>query len=107
MDEAIQVFTTTESKEEALAIGRALVERRLAACVQVVGPISSIYWWEGEVEAAEEFLCLIKTSSAAYDELEAAVKEVHPYDTPEILAVPVTAGNADYLRWLQEELREG
>ncbi len=106
MKEAIQVFTTTETKEEAQAIGRALVEKRLAACVQVVGPISSIYWWEGEVEAAEEYLCLIKASSDLYDELEAAIKAIHPYDTPEILASPVTAGNADYLRWLQEELKQ-
>ena len=106
MEEAIQVFTTTETKDEAQAIGRALVEQRLAACVQVVGPISSIYWWEGKVEAAEEYLCLIKASNALYDELEAAIKSVHPYDTPEILATPVTAGNADYLRWLREELRE-
>lgn len=105
MEQAIQVFTTTETKDEAQAIARALVEERLAACVQVVGPISSTYWWEGEVETAEEYLCLIKASSALYDELEAAVKEIHPYDTPEILAMPVAAGNADYLKWLQEELK--
>lgn len=105
MEQAIQVFTTTETKDEAQAIARALVEKRLAACVQVVGPISSTYWWEGEVETAEEYLCLIKASSALYDELETAVKEIHPYDTPEILAMPVAAGNADYLKWLQEELK--
>ena len=106
MEQAIQVFTTTETKEEAQAIARALVEKRLAACVQVVGPINSTYWWEGEVETAEEYLCLIKASSALYDELEAGVKAIHPYDTPEILAMPVTAGNADYLRWLREELKQ-
>lgn len=106
MEQAIQVFTTTETKDEAQAIARALVEERLAACVQVVGPISSTYWWEGEVETAEEYLCLIKASSALYDELEAAVKEIHPYDTPEILAMPVATGNVDYLKWLQEELKQ-
>jgi len=107
MEQAIQVVTTTETKDEAEAIGRALVEKRLAACVQVVGPISSIYWWEGEVEAADEYLCLIKSSSAAYEELEAAIKQLHPYETPEILALPVAVGSADYLRWLQKEVKQG
>ena len=106
MEQAIQVFTTTETREEAQAIGRALVEKRLAGCVQVIGPISSIYWWEGEVETAQEYLCLVKASSGLYDELEAAIKDAHPYDTPEILAMPVTAGNADYLQWLREELKQ-
>lgn len=106
MDQAIQVFTTTETKDEAQAIARVLVEKRLAACVQVVGPISSTYWWDGNVETAEEYLCLIKASSTLYDKVEAALKEIHPYETPEILAMPVTAGNPDYLRWLQEELKQ-
>lgn len=105
MSDFIQVFTTAGSKENAQEIARALVERRLAGCVQIAGPIHSTYWWQGQVEEAEEYLCLIKAGSALYDELEAAIKEIHPYDTPEILAMPVAAGNPDYLQWLRTELR--
>lgn len=106
MTEYLQVFITIGSKEEAQQVARALVEQRLAGCVQVVGPIESTYWWQGEIETDEEYLCLIKASSDLYAELEAAIKETHPYDTPEILAMPVSEGNADYLQWLQEELKQ-
>ena len=78
----------------------ALVERRLAACVQVVGPVESRYRWEGRVETATEWLCVAKTTAERYDELEAAIGELHSYDVPEILAVPVVRGSAAYLRWL-------
>lgn len=105
MNNYIQVFTTTETKAEAEAIARALVTQRLAGCVQVLGPISSTYRWQGAVETAEEWLCLIKAGSAVYSELEAAIKDVHPYDTPEILAMPVAAGSDDYLVWLQQALK--
>lgn len=107
MTDYLQVFTTIGSREEAQQVAQALVEQRLAGCVQIVGPIHSIYWWQGEIETAEEYLCLIKAGSELYGELEAAIKEVHPYDTPEILAMPVADGNADYLQWLQEELKQG
>lgn len=105
MNDFIQVFTTTETKAEAEEIARTLVDRQLAGCVQIVGPISSTYRWQGAVETAEEWLCLIKAGRAVYAELEAAIKEVHPYDTPEILAVPVAAGSNDYLAWLQQALK--
>jgi periplasmic divalent cation tolerance protein len=105
MDNFIQVFMTTETKADAEQIARALVERRLAGCVQVVGPISSIYRWQGAVETAEEWLCLIKASGAVYAELEAAIMELHPYETPEILAMPVSTGSNDYLAWLQQTLK--
>jgi periplasmic divalent cation tolerance protein len=107
MTEYIQVFTTIDAEEGAAAIAHAIVARRLAGCVQILGPIRSTYWWEGEIEVAQEWICLIKTSQEAYPDLEAALKEIHPYDTPEILALPVVAGNADYLRWLQQELGDG
>ena len=106
MTEYLQVFTTIGSKEEAEQVARALVGQRLAGCVQIVGPIHSTYWWQDEIETAEEYLCLIKASGELYGELEAAIKETHPYDTPEILAMPVADGNADYLQWLQEELKQ-
>ncbi|SRR5690554_2986442 len=107
MSEPIQVFMTAGDKEEAQRIAQAIVEQRLAACVQVLGPIYSSYWWEDELETAEEYLCLMKSDRRVYDELEAAIKKVHSYDTPEILAMPVTAGNPDYLQWLQQELKQG
>ena len=100
----IQVITTTETKAGAQAIANALVERRLVACVQVIGPIKSTYWWQGEIEPAEEWLCVIKSRQDLYERLEEAIREVHPYDVPEILAVPVIAGSKDYLRWLDGEL---
>jgi periplasmic divalent cation tolerance protein len=102
----IQVFMSTGSKEDAAHISRTLVEKRLAACVQVIGPIASAYWWNDQVETAEEWLCLVKTHQRVYDELEQVVKEIHPYDTPEILALPITAGNQDYLSWLNNELKK-
>ena len=101
-----QVITTTETKADAQAIADALVERRLAACVQVIGPITSTYRWQGEIETAEEWLGVIKSRQDLYDVLEAAIREVHPYDVPEILAVPVVAGSKDYLAWLDSELRK-
>jgi periplasmic divalent cation tolerance protein len=102
--ETIQVITTTETKADAQAIAHAVVQKRLAACVQIIGPITSTYWWQGEIETAEEWLCVIKSRRDLYEQLEAAIKEVHPYDVPEILAVPVIAGSKDYLRWLDGEL---
>jgi periplasmic divalent cation tolerance protein len=105
-DDYIQVLTTTASRDDAQRIATALVELRLAACVQVIGPIASTYWWQGQVERAEEWLCLIKSKRALYDELEQAIRARHPYETPEIMAVPVVAGSRPYLHWLSQELRQ-
>jgi periplasmic divalent cation tolerance protein len=105
MSDFLQVLTTTATRADAERIARALVERRLAGCVQVLGPIHSTYWWEGAVETAEEYLCLAKSSRESYPALEAAIQELHPYDVPEILAIPVAAGSPAYLSWLQGELR--
>ncbi|GAB6075875.1 divalent-cation tolerance protein CutA [Desulfurobacterium crinifex] len=103
--EFIQVFTTTDKKEEAEKITKVLIEKRLAVCVQIVGPIESTYWWNGNIETAKEWLILIKSEKRLYKEIERVIKENHSYQVPEILAVPVTAGNPDYLRWLKNELR--
>jgi periplasmic divalent cation tolerance protein len=104
MSNYIQVTTTTGSQDDAEQIAHALVTKRLAACVQIVGPVTSIYWWEEEVETAEEWLCLIKSKQGHYPELEAAIQQIHPYDTPEIIATPITLGSRDYLRWIDEEM---
>ena len=106
MTDFIQITTTTPSKSAAQAIANALVERRLAACVQVLGPISSTYWWENKVETAEEWLCVIKSSKNLYETTEQAILALHSYETPEILVTPVIAGNARYLACIDENLAD-
>ena len=104
-DEHIQVVTTAASADEARRIATALVEERLAACVQIVGPIESIYRWQGKVETAAEWQCWIKTRRERYDALEATIRRLHSYEVPEILAVPIVAGSEAYLKWLTDETR--
>lgn len=101
----IQVVTTTTTKEDAQRIAGAVVAQRLAGCVQVIGPITSTYWWEGKIEMAEEWLCLIKSTENVYGRLEKAIRDVHSYEVPEILAVPVAAGSRRCLDWLGGEIR--
>ncbi len=103
MAEFITVQTTIDSKEGAQKIAEAIVGKHLAACAQVSGPITSTYWWQGKMEQAEEWICTAKTRSELYNKLEQAIREVHTYDVPEILAVNVVAGNADYLNWISQE----
>jgi periplasmic divalent cation tolerance protein len=103
MTDCIQVVTTTERREDAERIARTLVEERLAACVQVAGPITSIYRWQGKIETAEEWQCRAKTRRDLYAKIEQAIRRLHPYETPEILAMPILAGSADYLAWLNAE----
>jgi periplasmic divalent cation tolerance protein len=100
-----QVTTTLPDRDTANRIGRRLVEERLAACAQVVGPVSSVYWWQGEVETAGEWYCHLKTTAANVAALVARIRELHPYETPEIIAVPVTEGDAAYLQWVRESVR--
>jgi periplasmic divalent cation tolerance protein len=104
MAEYLQAMTTAGSEEEAERISAVLVERRLAACVQVVGPISSRYRWQGEVEVAREWICLAKTEASRFPELEAAIRELHSYEEPEIVAVPIVAGSPGYLAWLSNNI---
>ncbi|HET8565565.1 MAG TPA: divalent-cation tolerance protein CutA [Solirubrobacterales bacterium] len=104
MGDCVQVLTTVASEEEAGRIASLLVERRLAACVQVIGPIVSRYRWQGEIEEEREWQCLVKTTRAAYAAVEAAIREVHSYDEPEIIATPIVAGSAGYLAWIEENI---
>jgi periplasmic divalent cation tolerance protein len=101
--ETLLVFTNLPDREAALKLGRELVERRLAACVNVLGGCTSVYRWKGEVEEAAEVPVLVKTRNARYEELEAAIRELHPYELPEIVAVPIVRGLADYVDWIAEE----
>jgi periplasmic divalent cation tolerance protein len=104
MSDFLQVSTTCGAGRDAERIARALVERRLAACVQIVGPMQSVYRWQGAIERSEEWLCLVKTDGARYPAVEAAVRELHPYECPEIIATPIAAGSEAYLGWLAEQL---
>jgi periplasmic divalent cation tolerance protein len=98
------VLTTTDSPESARRIARVLVERRLAACVNLIPNLLSVYRWQGAVETAEETLLLIKTSTKFLAALEAALGELHTYDVPEFLVLPVESGSTLYLEWLHASL---
>lgn len=98
-----QVATTTDSREAAQAVARAALEARHAACVQILGPVESRYWWKGTIEAAEEWLCLLKTSAACVDDLCRTIRAAHPYETPEIVVTDLAGGSADYLAWIDAE----
>lgn len=100
----VQVLTTTGSEEEAERIARSLLEGRLAACVQVLGPIVSRYRWQGEIEEAREWQCLARTTMGKYHAVEQAIRAVHSYEEPEIVATPIVAGSAGYLRWVAESV---
>ena len=102
-EEYLQVQTTTDSRSEAMELGRAAVEARLAACAQVAGPVASTYWWEGGIERAEECLVLLKLPAARLGDLTAFLTERHSYDEPEIVALPIVAGSPSFLSWLREE----
>jgi periplasmic divalent cation tolerance protein len=98
-----QVTTTMATQEEATGLARRAVGDRLAACGQVSGPITSVYWWDGEVTTADEWVCTFKTSAVALEPLMAALRAAHSYATPEIVATPIENGDADYLAWLEKE----
>ena len=96
------VLTTVGSEEEALRLARALVDERLAACVNVVPGVTSVYRWKGEVHTDPERLLVIKTRVSLFPRLQEAVRRLHSYELPELILVPVTGGDAAYLRWLAE-----
>ncbi|MFC7723225.1 divalent-cation tolerance protein CutA [Nonomuraea recticatena] len=103
MTDYLQVASTTSSQEEAVRLARGITEARLAACVQIAGPIRSIYWWVGKVQDAEEWHLVIKTTSDALSALESYIKANHSYEVPEIIATPIIGGSAEYLAWVSAE----
>ncbi len=103
MTEFIQVTTAINSRDGAQKIAQILVERHLAACVHVSGPITSTYWWKGKIEIDEEWTCAAKTQKTLYEEVESAIREVHSYDEPEIVVLPIIAGSQSYLDWIAAE----
>ena len=100
----VQVSTTLATREQAEALARRLVDARLAACVQLVGPITSVYRWKGEISRDEETLLLIKSRRDLVPAIAALFREAHPYEVPELIATEVVEGGASYLAWLAESL---
>jgi len=98
------VITTCDSREALLKIAHELIEKELAACVQVLGPMNSIYRWAGKVETAKEWLSLIKTTKVLYQKVEREISLLHPYEVPEIIALPILKGSESYLSWLKENV---
>jgi uncharacterized protein involved in tolerance to divalent cations len=107
MTDYIQVITTVDSKHIAQKIADTLVKERLAACVQISSPIQSTYLWKEEVESSIEYMCLIKTSKKLFDKVEERVRDLHNYDVPELLAIPIIMGHKPYLEWMEAELSLG
>lgn len=103
MERAVIVYTTWPSVVEAEAAGRAIVERRLAACVNILPGMISHYWWQGAIERGEEAVMIVKTRAALAEAVSAAVKALHSYTTPAILVVPVEGGDENYLGWIMAE----
>ena len=104
-ERAVFVYTTYPSLVEAERIGKAVLDRRLAACVNILPGMISHYWWQGKIERGEEVVMIIKTRASLADAVCAAVKEMHSYDTPAILVLPVEGGEAEYLEWIIRETR--
>jgi periplasmic divalent cation tolerance protein len=106
MTNKIVVLVTCGSAKEARKIARALVEQRIAACANVLAsPVQSVYRWKGKVESAKEFLLIIKTTQSRFAEVSAAIKGLHSYDVPEIIALPIARGAANYLTWISESVK--
>lgn len=99
------VITTTDSAEAAAELAKGIVGAKLAACVQIVGPVRSIYRWKGNVEDEQEWQCWAKTTTDRLEALADYIKANHSYDVPEVVALPVIGGNADYLKWVTDETR--
>ncbi len=99
----LTVLTTTDAADKAERLARGAVELRIAACAQINGPVTSVYRWKGEIETAQEWQILFKTTEGRYPELENWLIAEHDYDTPEIIATPVVRGSTDYLTWLEQE----
>lgn len=104
MTEYIQVFSSVVNRDAAEKIGESVIEKKLAAIVQITGPVKSMYMWHGKMLKGEDWRIVMKTTRDLYEELEAEIKRIHPYGVPEILAVPVLEGNMDYLNWISKEL---
>jgi periplasmic divalent cation tolerance protein len=100
----IVIFITSGGEEETKRLARVLVEERLAACVNIVSGVESLYWWKGKVELSKEWLLVVKTEKKKVKEVVNRVKEIHSYEVPEVIALPIIEGNRDYLQWISDVL---
>jgi len=103
----IIILTTINSKEEAEKISRKLLKEKLVACVNIIGPIESLFWWQNKIDEAEEFIILIKTDKSLFQQVAETTKKIHPYQIPEIIGLPIVEGSKDYLRWMYASLTLG
>jgi len=104
MEKKVIIFTTTETEKEAEKIADALLEDRIAACVNIIPKIQSRYWWQGKIEKSEETLLLIKTKENLVSQVEERIKSLHSYECPEVVAIEISEGSADYLDWIEQTL---
>lgn len=103
----LMITTTVESRVDAEKMAAMLLANRLVACAQITGPVSSSYWWQGKIVSSEEYLLVMKSDESRYDELEQRIRELHPYETPEIIATAITHISEGYRQWLEQELQTG
>lgn len=101
----IVLLITTATAEEAQRISRVLLEQKKVACVNILPRVNSLFWWQGKLDSAEESLLIVKTKASQLSEIVPLVKELHSYDIPELIALPIIGGNQDYLEWIQKEVR--
>jgi len=101
----IVLFITTANTDEAQRIAKVLLNERKAACVNIVPRISSLFWWQDKLDSAQESLLIIKTKASVLNEIVRLVREIHSYDIPEIIALPIIGGNQDYLEWMGKEIK--
>ena len=105
MDEGIIVITTTETKEDAEKLAEEIITNKLGTCVQIEGPIMSVYRWHGKVQRSKEFRMQIKTIKSKFQDLDELIRNVHPYEVPEVVALPIVDGSKTYLNWLVDEIK--
>ena len=105
-DQKVVIFITTGTHEEANQLAEVLLKQRKAACINILPGVSSRFWWEGQLHSDQESLLIVKAKASLLDEIVGLVKEVHSYDVPEVIALPIIGGNPDYLEWIGKELQE-
>jgi len=105
--ENVVIFITTGTDEEAHKVAEALLKNRDAACVNIVPRINSLFWWQDRLDSAQESLLIVKSKASLLSEIVRLVKEVHSYDVPEVIALPIIGGNPDYLEWISKEVKQG
>lgn len=103
MEPLITILTTSDNREVIASIGRQLLEKRLVACVQVLGPMTSMYWWKGTIEETREWLAIMKTKATLYGEVESEIHRLHPYEVPQIVSIPIECAFSEYGKWIVNE----